>query len=110
MKRLITSCLFLLIITSVFAGDITVLSSRDSGITFDLELPAYNISSVLINNRAYKVINIAGMGFIGETGRPALPVKYVSFALPLNTEGVLAATFFHTDGHAIQFYTIFAYA
>lgn len=88
MKRAITSILFVFIISSLFAGDIRILSSNEKGIRYEFKVPDYVISQFMINNRVYKKIDITGTGMMSEIGEPSLPVKYIFIALPLGTENV----------------------
>jgi len=88
MKRLISSIVLVFIISSLYAEDIKIISSSAKGLTFEFRLQDYNISPVSIDNRAYARIDVIGTGMINDIGKPALPVKYIHFAIPLGVEDV----------------------
>ena len=88
MIRLIGSIVFIFIISSLYAEDIKIISSSAKGLTFEFRLQDYNISPVSIGNRAYARIDVIGTGMINDIGKPALPVKYIHFAIPLGIKDV----------------------
>lgn len=88
MNKIISCILFLVIISSLFAEDINILSSSEKGIAFEFRVPAFSVTPLLIDNKEYKIIDIRGTGMINDIGKPALPVRYIYVALPLETENV----------------------
>jgi len=88
MRKLITFVFFIFTVSCIFANNISVNSSSEKGITFEFGLPDYRIEPIEIDKKTYKNIAISDMGMLNDIGKPSLPVKYLYFAIPLETEDI----------------------
>jgi hypothetical protein len=88
MKRVFLILQFALFSVPLFAGDMKVTVSNSDGIYFRYTVPRFTLKKCVVGNEEYKRIEILRMGIAGDIGDPSIPVKYIHFAVPLQTEKV----------------------
>jgi len=88
MKKFLCGVFMILVFSSLLAENTNVFTSSKKGLTFEMEIPDYRITSLELSGKRYEKIEIDGMGMMNEIGNPALPVKYIYVAVPLDAKNV----------------------
>lgn len=67
-------------------ASLTLLSSDDKGVVFELTTPAYEIQSGDSKQQDYQLVNVPGLDQISKAGKPQLPVKGLMIGVPAEAE------------------------
>ncbi len=88
MKKLVACMYIILVFSSLFAEKAKMFGSNEDGLRFEIKIPDFEINSLKLKGKNYDKIEILEMGMMNEISRPALPVKYIYVAVPLNAKNV----------------------
>lgn len=70
-------------------AQLRVLQSDTSRIVLELEVAGYDARTITANGVTYLALSVPGLGRIGETGKPALPIKGAMVAIPPGAQATL---------------------
>jgi hypothetical protein len=87
MKKKVLIFIFALIYWGTFSlaseyGDLKLLKSDQSGITFTYEVPSYSAQKLFSSEQTYDVISIDKCPLSSDVGKPWLPVRIICLGLP----------------------------
>ncbi|MCJ7507639.1 MAG: C25 family cysteine peptidase, partial [candidate division Zixibacteria bacterium] len=83
-------------------SDIQVISSDESGITFNYLVPELKTRKVTSDKESFELVDIDKCAISQEPGEPRLPVKIVSLGIPLGSEVEVSVSDMETVKRAID--------
>ena len=88
MIKVVTTIFFTFVFSNLFSSGVKLVKSQDTGISFSFRTPLYKIVPLELEGENYYKIEINDMGFESDIGKPAIPIKYIYFAVPLKTKQI----------------------
>jgi hypothetical protein len=83
-------------------SDIQVISSDESGITFNYLVPELKTRKVTLDKESFELVDVDKCATSQEPGEPRLPVKIVSLGIPLGSEVEVLVSDMETTKRALN--------